>query len=300
MFLRQLSYLVAIDRFRHFSRAAEHCGVSQPALSSAIRQLEHELGVTIVRRRQRVMGFTPEGERVLAWARQSLSALDGLRQEAKFAHEIAGGSLSIAVMPPTQQLAPLLVESLRAAIPALHISLTVAANRDILQGLAEQRIDLGVIYFDQLPDTGALEIRKLYDERLVLVGAAGVTLPGKSRCSWAQAGSLPLCLLDRSMRSRQIIDFAFEKAGVTPDVPFESNALELLHSELKAGRLASILPISALPVAAGSDAFQFRHLEQTAEAAVGLARLRTPIESALMERCWRIASGLSFEGVFAL
>lgn len=300
MFLRQLTYLVAIDRFRHFSRAAEHCGVSQPALSSAIRQLEHELGVTIVRRRQRVLGLTPEGERVLAWARQSLSALDGLRQEAGFAHEVAGGSLSIAVMPPAQQLAPLLVESLRAAIPALHLSLTVVANRDIVRGLSEQSLDLGVIYLDPPPETGTFETRELYVERLVLVGAPGIGLPGRTRCTWAQAGKFPLCLLDRSMHSRQIIDAAFEKAGVVPDVLFETNALALLHAELATGRVASILPVAALPAMTQGGALQFRHLERAAESRVGLARLRRPIESALMERCWQVASGLSFDTALSL
>ncbi|GAJ29972.1 LysR family transcriptional regulator [Acidomonas methanolica] len=292
MFLRQLTYLVAIDRFRHFSRAAEHCGVSQPALSAAIRQLEHELGVTIVRRRQRVLGLTPEGERVLAWARQSLTALDGLRQEADFAHEVAGGSLAIGIMPPAQQLAPLLMESLRAAIPALHLDLTVAAHADILRGLAEQRFGLGIVYLDQLPVGGQFEVHELYAEQHVLVGGPGITLPGRTRCAWGDAAELPLCLLDRSMRSRQIIDRCFAEADRTPDVRFETNALALLHAELAAGRLASILPVAALPPRSCGMPLQVRRLEPSPTPAVGLVRVRQAMTSALMARCWHVASGL--------
>jgi DNA-binding transcriptional LysR family regulator len=68
MFARQLEYLVALDRERHFGRAAATCHVSQPALSEAVRSLERELGVPLVRRSRRFEGFTPEGERVLRWA----------------------------------------------------------------------------------------------------------------------------------------------------------------------------------------------------------------------------------------
>ena len=67
MFIRQLEYLVTLAREKHFARAAEACHVSQPALSSAIRTLEAELGLVIVERTRRFVGFTEDGERVLGW-----------------------------------------------------------------------------------------------------------------------------------------------------------------------------------------------------------------------------------------
>jgi len=66
--IRQLQYLVALAREKHFTRAAQACHVTQPTLSGRIRQLEQELGVPIVERGQRFHGLTPEGERVLEWA----------------------------------------------------------------------------------------------------------------------------------------------------------------------------------------------------------------------------------------
>ena len=90
MFVRQLSYLVALARERHFGRAAETCSVSQPALSAAIRNMEDELGMPIVQRRGRSFeGFTPEGERLLGWARQILADWSHLRQEASGARATA-------------------------------------------------------------------------------------------------------------------------------------------------------------------------------------------------------------------
>lgn len=90
--LRQLEYLVALARERHFARAAAASYVSQPSLSAAIRKLEHELDVPIVRRGRRYEGLTPEGERVLAWAHRILAERDALEQE--LAAPRGGGGLS--------------------------------------------------------------------------------------------------------------------------------------------------------------------------------------------------------------
>src|SRR6202012_3255557 len=69
MLFRQLEYFVALARERPCARAAAACYVSQPALSEAIRKLEKELGVALVRREQKFEGLTPEGERLGGWAR---------------------------------------------------------------------------------------------------------------------------------------------------------------------------------------------------------------------------------------
>ena len=71
--LRELEYLAALARERHFGRAAAACHVSQPSLSAAVRRLEHDLGVSIVQRGRRFAGLTPEGERVLLWAHRILA-----------------------------------------------------------------------------------------------------------------------------------------------------------------------------------------------------------------------------------
>ena len=68
--LDKLEYLIALSREQHFGRAAETCGVTQPTLSAGIKQLEEMLGVLLVQRGSRFIGFTPEGERTLDWARR--------------------------------------------------------------------------------------------------------------------------------------------------------------------------------------------------------------------------------------
>ena len=79
--LRDMELLVALARFEHFGRAAEACGISQPALSTRIQRLEHDLGAPIVRRGNRFAGFTPEGEIALSWARRLTRNAEGMRQD---------------------------------------------------------------------------------------------------------------------------------------------------------------------------------------------------------------------------
>src|SRR5256885_13028489 len=81
MDIRQLQYLAALAREKHFTRAAAACNITQPTLSGRIRQLEQELGVPIIERGQRYHGLTPEGERVLAWARTILANWQSMQQD---------------------------------------------------------------------------------------------------------------------------------------------------------------------------------------------------------------------------
>ena len=94
MDIRQLQYLIALAREKHFTRAALACHVSQPTLSGRIRQLEQELGVPIVERGQRFHGLTPDGERVLRWANAILDNWTSLQHEiALKLREAFGGQL---------------------------------------------------------------------------------------------------------------------------------------------------------------------------------------------------------------
>ena len=70
--LGSLKYLVALDEHKHFGRAAQACHITQPALSNALRAIEQEFGCAIVNRGRSYVGFTPEGQRVLASARRML------------------------------------------------------------------------------------------------------------------------------------------------------------------------------------------------------------------------------------
>src|ERR1043165_8579778 len=92
---------MALARERHFGRAAETCGVTQPTLSAGIKQLEDALGVLLVNRTSRFQDFTPEGERVLDWARRIVGDARAMRQEVHALRPGLTGRLRIAAIPTT-------------------------------------------------------------------------------------------------------------------------------------------------------------------------------------------------------
>ncbi|MFW7269980.1 LysR substrate-binding domain-containing protein [Gluconacetobacter sp. Hr-1-5] len=300
MFLRQLSYLVALDLHRHFSRAAAHCGVSQPALSAGIRQLESELGIAIIQRNHRFIGFTDDGLRALAWARQTLAALDGLRQDAAFAQTVTGGSLAIGVIPSALLTVPLLLESFRSAIPGLHQEILTLSATEMQTALLERRVQLGVTYLDQIESDSQFEVLPLYTEQYVLAAHGSAVLPPGDHCNWREAAQYPLCLFTSSFRCRQFVDDAFKREGVMPTIVMETDSLAVLHAELRGGRVCSILPSAALPHDVGPSGLTTRTLCSPGAAQVGVARLRLPMQSALMELVWGHARRLGEHDVLQL
>lgn len=96
----KLEMFIALANERHFGRAAEVCGVTQPTLSSAIRQLEDQLGVQLVFRGSRFQGLTPEGERVLERARGIVGDMRALRSEMKAVRSGLSGTLRLGSSRP--------------------------------------------------------------------------------------------------------------------------------------------------------------------------------------------------------
>src|SRR6516165_7257803 len=95
----KLELLLALAKERHFGRAAEICGITQPTMSTSIKQLEEILGVMLVQRGSRFQGFTPEGERVLDWARRIVSNSRAMREEIQGLKEKLSGEIRIAAIP---------------------------------------------------------------------------------------------------------------------------------------------------------------------------------------------------------
>ena len=149
MDIRQLQYLVALAREKHFTRAAQACHVTQPTLSGRIRQLEQELGVPIVERGQRFHGFTPDGERVLKWAHTILDTWGSLQQEIATLRNTSNslsGRLSVGVIPTALPMAGLITRAMRDRHPDVESTVLSQSSIDILRCLEDFSIDIGLTY----------------------------------------------------------------------------------------------------------------------------------------------------------
>ncbi|MBL8574062.1 MAG: LysR family transcriptional regulator [Hyphomicrobiaceae bacterium] len=247
MLLRQLSYLVALAKERHFARAAATCNITQPALSAAIRQLEEELGVLLVERDKRFNGFTPEGQEVLLWARRMLSDEEALRQGIQNARRSLTGKLRLGVIPSALPLVPAVTDPLYDRHPQVQVTVWSTSSIEIQKGLDQFELDAGITYLENEPLHGVLH-RELYVERYVLLTPEHGPLGGRSQATWREAADLPLCLLTPNMQNRRIMDSVFKSLDCAPRPQLETNSVVNLCAHVRSGRLSSIVPKTLIQV----------------------------------------------------
>ncbi len=237
----KLEFFIALARAEHFGRAAEECGVSQPSLSAAIRQLEDQLGVVLVVRSARYQGLTPEGQRVLEWARRIVGDTRTMREEMRAARRGLAGHIRLAVIPTALAMVPRLTESFQARHPDVTFSVTSRTSLQVLSQIENLEIDAGISYLDNEP-LGRVTTVPLYCERYHLIAAAGTPLADQESVTWQQVSSLRLCLLTPDMQNRRIINRHMAEAGVEAKPTLESNSMIVLFSHIRTGQWASIMP----------------------------------------------------------
>ena len=273
MDIRQLQYLAALARERHFTRAATACNVTQPTLSGRIRQLELELGIPIVERGQRYQGLTPEGEKVLKWAQVILKNWQSMQEElGHLKNHDTGltGRLVLGGIPSALPMIPLLTKKIRKAHPGIDFTVLSQSSEEILRGIADFSVDVGITYLDSEPIEGMLAT-PLYIERYCLFVPEGHPLGERKSVTWREAANEPLCLLTNNMQNRRIIDRAFEKAKCHPSPRLETNSVINLCSNVRLMGLASVMPQYILDVLGNMSGVKAIPLDEpTVEHSVGL------------------------------
>jgi len=206
--LRDMQLLAALSRQKHFARAAEECGISQPAFSARIRNMEEEYGVPLVKRGNRFMGFTSEGDIVLKWAVRLLSDAEGLNQEISSVKGKLQAGLTIGTVPTALAFAARAPAALAKTHPGLRIAVHSASTSEIDRRLEDFSFDAAITYLDGNL-SNALKRLPLYEERYVLIAPHHIAPRPGGDITWAEAAGLPLALLTPNMRNRQIIDEVF-------------------------------------------------------------------------------------------
>ncbi|WP_433591426.1 LysR family transcriptional regulator [Nocardia sp. CA-145437] len=246
MLFRQLEYFVALARERHFARAAAACYVSQPALSEAIRKLEHELKVPLVKRGRTFEGLTPEGERLVLWARRILADRDALQQEVVALQTGLTGELRLGVIPAAAATVALLTDPFCAENPLVKVRVdTGLESAGIIDRLRRFELDAGLVYPDE-QDASDLTVTPLYSEEHVVLAAEGLVTGAAGSVDWAEVVEMPLCLLRPGMRGRTLIDDALAGRGLTAGPQLETDSVATLFGQVATGRWATIVPASWL------------------------------------------------------
>ena len=237
----KLEFVIALARERHFGHAAEACGVSQPTFSAGIKQLEDVLGVLLVQRGSRFQGFTPEGERVLDWARRIVGDTRAMRQEIEALKHGLTGHIRIAAIPTALAIVSMITTPFRARHPDVSFTILSRNSIQVLSLLENLEIDAGLTYLDNEP-LGRVQTLPLYSEEYRLLVSSDSPFGGRDTVTWAEAGKVPLCLLTPDMQNRRIIEDLLRQAGTEVAPTLESDSMVVLFAHVRTGQWASVMP----------------------------------------------------------
>jgi DNA-binding transcriptional LysR family regulator len=291
--INKLEMFIAVAKEGHFGRAAESLGITQPTLSTAIKQLEETLGVQLIFRGSRYGGLTPEGARALVWARRLVSDARTFREEMRVSRHGLSGHLRMAVIPTALTWAARLSARFAENHPKVRFTILSRTSSEILKMLENLEIDAGLSYLDNEP-LGRVVTAPLYVERYTLVCHADNPLALQSQVTWADLAGENLCLMTPDMQNRRIINQCFMEADVTPDALVEANSTVVLAAHVEQGGWVTVLPydmarflasgkrLSIVPIIGG-------HVEHTVGLVAPWREPHTPVLDALLAE----ASGLS-------
>lgn len=214
MNLQQLRTLIAIADEGGLSPAARTLGISQPAVTKQLQRLEQELEATLlVRSRQRQAAFTPAGERVLAFARETLEHAGLLREQISLLKKVTPGSLALAASTiPGEYLLPGLLAAFHARYPEVQLRSTVADTDEVARQVLAAEADVGFV--GALPmRAGALRLERLVADEIVLAVPPGHPLARQRSITLDDLAGQPLILREEGSGTRRSVERALASSG---------------------------------------------------------------------------------------
>src|ERR1700750_1938538 len=248
----KLELLLEPAKERHCGRAAEAGGVTQPTMSTSIKQLEEFLGVMLVQRGSRFQGFTPEGERALDWARRIVGDARAMRQEINSLKDKLSGEIRIAAIPTVLGMVASLTTPFRARHPDVRFRVVSCTSAEVLGLVETLGVDAVLTYIEKEP-IGKVRTIPLYKESYRLLTSPDGMFGDRKEVTWKDVGQVPLCLLTPDMQNRRIIDRALKSVGVEATPTLTSNSIIVLYTHVKTGRWASVMPAKLAETVGFSD-----------------------------------------------
>ncbi len=239
--LRQLQYLLAVEATQGFSRAAEHCHVSQPALSAQIAQLEDALGVQLFERSRRGVVVTPAGEALLERARSVLQVSSELERAAQTLKDPWSTTWRFGIIPT---IAPYVLPSLSPSLHRTHRDLKIlwreAPTPQLVDELASGRLEAAVLALEA--DLGGLETHPIHrDPFLVAVAHSHRLAAAKAPVSIDDLDDERLLLLAEEHCLRHQALAVCQRSG-GGDEGFEATSLATLMEMVAVGSGVTLLP----------------------------------------------------------
>ncbi|MDO6462499.1 DNA-binding transcriptional regulator OxyR [Granulosicoccaceae sp. 1_MG-2023] len=239
--LRDLQYLDAIDRHKHFGKAADACFVSQPTLSAQIMKLEEQLGLTLVERHRRNVMLTPAGDLLVKQARKVLNAAREFEDAAKTLSDPLAGDFHIGLIPTlAPYLLPHIMPGLMQELPNVSFFLYEKQTKQLLANLDNGDLDLLILPW--LDEMERFERYRLVEEPLLLAVHPQHRLAGHETVKLADLrDETVLTLEDGHCLRDQAMGYCFA-AGAEEDTRFQATSLETLRYMVASGSGITLLP----------------------------------------------------------
>ena len=243
MTLTELEIFSLVAELHGFTAAANRLGISQSAVSHALKSLELELGVELLRRHQSQVELSDIGQQLLLRARAMLGLANTLRQEAADARGMKRGTLRIGSFGPTSsiKLLPLILQQYRAAHPGIEVHIDEGPDRQVLQWLEERRIDIGFVVlpeerFDTVP---------LIEDQMVALLPAGHPLANHDSLSLKNLCDFPFVLTEAG--SSELVSRLFTAARLTPNIRYRCSQLISTLDVVARGDGVTVVAEGSLP-----------------------------------------------------
>lgn len=268
MTLTQLEIFSLVAELQGFTPAGHRLGISQSAVSHAIKSLEQELGVELLRRHQSRVELSDIGQQLLLRARAMLGLANTLRQEAADARGMRRGTLRIGSFGPTSsiKLLPRILEGYRQAHPGIEVHIDEGPDRQVIQWLDERRIDVGFVVLPQ----DRFDTFDLMDDQMVALLPASHPLAMQPEVRLGQLCSDPFILTEAG--SSELVSRLFNSAGLTPNIRFRCSQLLSTLEAVSRGDAVTLVAEASLPET-GDTRYVKRPLQPRINRKVGLAVL---------------------------
>jgi DNA-binding transcriptional LysR family regulator len=245
MQVQQLAYFAAVARTRHFTRAAELVGVSQPTLSKQIRVLENSLGSPLFVRNRGQIELTSAGEALLPHAQRILIDVESAQRSVDEVAGLRRGRVRLGATPSVcDGLLPDLLTGFHERHPDIDLEVQEAGSRVLTRELGQGRLDLALLIVPLRPDssieTGSIETTSLLTERLVLASPADADLP--QRISVSGLRELPLVMFREGYDLREVTLGACRAAGFEPRLAVEGGEMSAVLRFVEAGLGHAVVP----------------------------------------------------------
>ena len=245
--LTKLRSFVAVAQFRQFRKAADEVGLSQPALSAHVRDLERQLGVSLLSRTTRSVRLTTEGELFLHRLQKVLDDLDGAVLDLRDRAALSRGRVIVAATPSAASgLLPRAIARFQARYPGVQIQLVEDGSPGVAHRVETGEADLGVGPLSG--QRSELSFSVLCRDRFVGIVAEGHALAGRSRVRLRELVEYPLLVTHRETSIRTSVEAALREGGLEFQTQHRVEQHQTIVAMVAAGLGVALLPSLALAV----------------------------------------------------